>query len=86
MPGHVRTVEGHGETTVVVEAAELVEAANYARDELGFSFLSDVSPKVPPNYDVPTTRKAIATFANLSEIKLVEFVYEKKKKLLLRPS
>jgi NADH/F420H2 dehydrogenase subunit C len=44
MPGHVRTVEGHAETTVVVEAAELVEAATYARDELGFSFLSDVSP------------------------------------------
>ncbi len=44
MPGHVRTVEAHGETTVVVEAAELVEAATHLRDELGFSFLSDLSP------------------------------------------
>ncbi len=46
-----------------------------------FVFLYDVSPKAPPNFDFPTTRKAISTFANLSEIKLVEFVYEKKKKL-----
>jgi NADH:ubiquinone oxidoreductase subunit C len=44
MPGHVRTVEAHGETTVVVETAGLVEAATFARDELGFSFLSDLSP------------------------------------------
>jgi NADH/F420H2 dehydrogenase subunit C len=44
MPGHVRTVERHGETTVVVETAELVDAATFARDELGFSFLSDLSP------------------------------------------
>ncbi|NUO53406.1 MAG: hypothetical protein HOV80_31540 [Polyangiaceae bacterium] len=46
-----------------------------------FVFLYDVSPKAPPNFDFPTTRKAISTFPNLSEIKLVEFVYEKKKKL-----
>jgi hypothetical protein len=46
-----------------------------------FVFLYDVSPKAPPNFDFPTTRKAISTFPKLSEIKLVEFVYEKKKKL-----
>ncbi len=44
VPGHVRTKEQHGETTVVVETARLVEAATYARDELGFNFLSDISP------------------------------------------
>jgi NADH-quinone oxidoreductase subunit C len=43
IPGHVRTVEAHGETTVVVEAAKLVEAATFARDELGFTFLSDLA-------------------------------------------
>ncbi len=44
VPGYVRTVEQHGETTVVVEVTSLVEAATYMRDELGFAFLSDVSP------------------------------------------
>ena len=44
LPGYVETKEGHGETTVVVEAAHLVEAATYARDELGFRFLADLSP------------------------------------------
>jgi NADH-quinone oxidoreductase subunit C len=43
VPGHVRTVEAHGETTVVVERERLVEAATYARDELGFAFLSDLA-------------------------------------------
>jgi NADH-quinone oxidoreductase subunit C len=44
VPGYVRTVEAHGETTVVVERERLVEAATYLRDELGFTFLSDISP------------------------------------------
>jgi NADH:ubiquinone oxidoreductase subunit C len=35
--------EAHGETTVVVDPARLVEAARHLRDELGFSFLSDVA-------------------------------------------
>jgi NADH-quinone oxidoreductase subunit C len=35
--------EAHGETTVVVDPARLVEACTYLRDELGFAFLSDVS-------------------------------------------
>jgi NADH/F420H2 dehydrogenase subunit C len=43
VPGYVHTVEAHGETTVVVDPAQLVEAATYLRDEHGFSFLSDVS-------------------------------------------
>ena len=33
----------HGETTVVVDAPRLSEAASYLRDELGFDFLSDMT-------------------------------------------
>jgi NADH/F420H2 dehydrogenase subunit C len=44
VPGHVETREAHDETTVVVDAAQLVEAATFLRDELGFRFLSDLSP------------------------------------------
>jgi NADH-quinone oxidoreductase subunit C len=44
VPGHVETREQHGETTIVVDPAQLVDAARYLRDELGFRFLSDVSP------------------------------------------
>jgi NADH:ubiquinone oxidoreductase subunit C len=36
--------EAHGETTVVVETDSLVEAGTFLRDELGFRFLSDISP------------------------------------------
>ncbi len=43
VPGLVRVKEAHGETTVVVEAAQLVEAAAYLRDEEGFDFLSDIA-------------------------------------------
>jgi NADH:ubiquinone oxidoreductase subunit C len=39
----VEEKEAHGETTVVVDPARLVEAALYLRDELGFDFLSDVA-------------------------------------------
>jgi NADH-quinone oxidoreductase subunit C len=35
--------EAHGETTLVVEAATLVEACTHLRDEGGFNFLSDIS-------------------------------------------
>jgi NADH-quinone oxidoreductase subunit C len=43
VPGLVETVERHGETTYVVEPADLVAAATYLRDEEGFDFLSDVT-------------------------------------------
>jgi NADH/F420H2 dehydrogenase subunit C len=43
VPGLVDAVEAHRETTLVVEPASLVEAATYLRDELGFTFLSDVT-------------------------------------------
>jgi NADH:ubiquinone oxidoreductase subunit C len=43
VPGLVETQEAYGETTLVVEPEKLTEAALYLRDELGFSFLSDVT-------------------------------------------
>ena len=33
-----------GETTIVVEPARLADACAYLRDELGFNFLSDITP------------------------------------------
>ncbi len=44
VPGLVETTEAHGETTLVVDPARLVEACTHLRDEEGFNFLSDVSP------------------------------------------
>jgi NADH-quinone oxidoreductase subunit C len=44
VPGLVESKEGYGETTVVVEREQLVEAARHLRDELGFNFLSDITP------------------------------------------
>jgi NADH:ubiquinone oxidoreductase subunit C len=44
VPGFLERKDAHGETTVVVERERLVEAARHLRDELGFNFLSDVSP------------------------------------------
>jgi NADH/F420H2 dehydrogenase subunit C len=38
----VATTEAYGETTVVVERERIREACEFARDELGFDFLSDV--------------------------------------------
>ena len=44
VPGLVERTDAYGETTLVVEREQLVEACVYLRDELGFPFLSDVSP------------------------------------------
>jgi len=43
VPGVVETIQEHGETTLVVDPARLVEACLHLRDELGFAFLSDLS-------------------------------------------
>ena len=43
IPGLVETKEAHGETTVVVDATRVAEAARHLRDELGYDFLSDLS-------------------------------------------
>jgi NADH:ubiquinone oxidoreductase subunit C len=43
VPGLVETREAYGETTLVVEADRVSEAAGFLRDELGFWFLSDIS-------------------------------------------
>jgi NADH:ubiquinone oxidoreductase subunit C len=44
VPGLVETKSAFGETTLVVDPARLVEASRYLRDELGFNFLSDITP------------------------------------------
>jgi NADH:ubiquinone oxidoreductase subunit C len=43
VPGLADVKEAHGETTLVVEPRNLIDAATYLRDELGFGFLSDVT-------------------------------------------
>jgi len=43
LPGLVEQREAHGETTLLVDRARLVEACLYLRDELGFDFLSDIA-------------------------------------------
>ena len=43
VPGLVETVEAHGETTLVVDPARLVEACTHLRDAEGFNLLSDIS-------------------------------------------
>jgi NADH:ubiquinone oxidoreductase subunit C len=44
VPGFVEQREAYGETTVVVEVDSLVEACRHCRDELGFTFLADITP------------------------------------------
>jgi NADH:ubiquinone oxidoreductase subunit C len=44
VPGLIETKDAFGETTLVVDPARLVEASRYLRDELGFNFLSDITP------------------------------------------
>jgi NADH-quinone oxidoreductase subunit C len=43
VPGFVEQIDRHGETTIVVDADQLVEAATHLRDEEGFNFLSDIT-------------------------------------------
>ena len=43
VPGFVSEREEHGEKTVVVEPARLLDAALHLRDELGFNFLADIA-------------------------------------------
>jgi NADH:ubiquinone oxidoreductase subunit C len=43
VPGLTGETESYGETTLVVEAPRLREAALHLRDELGFNFLSDIT-------------------------------------------
>ncbi len=44
VPGLVETTGSHGETTLVIDPARIVEACTTMRDELGFNFLSDLTP------------------------------------------
>ena len=43
VPGVVETVEAHGETTLVVDSARIVEACTHLRDEEGYNVLVDLS-------------------------------------------
>src|SRR5919202_2755966 len=43
LPGLVAETEAHGETTLVVDPARLVEACTHLRDEHGFDMLVDVA-------------------------------------------
>jgi NADH-quinone oxidoreductase subunit C len=43
VPGLVETVEAHGETTLVVDPARIVEASTHLRDVDGYNLLVDVS-------------------------------------------
>jgi len=44
LPGFVSETEEHGEITVVVDPARLLDAALHLRDEAGFNFLADITP------------------------------------------
>jgi NADH-quinone oxidoreductase subunit C len=43
VPGLVETVEAHGETTLVIDPARIVEACTHLRDDQGFNTLVDLS-------------------------------------------
>jgi NADH-quinone oxidoreductase subunit C len=43
VPGLVQTKEQHGETTLIVDPARLVEACRHLRDEVGFNVLADIA-------------------------------------------
>ncbi len=43
VPGLVETLESHGETTLVVDPARIVEASTYLRDIEGYNVLVDLS-------------------------------------------
>ena len=43
IPGFVNRRDQHGETTITIETARIVEAATHMRDELGFTFLADLA-------------------------------------------
>jgi NADH-quinone oxidoreductase subunit C len=44
VPGLVERREAHGETTLIVDPARLIEACTHLRDAEGFNFLSDITP------------------------------------------
>jgi NADH-quinone oxidoreductase subunit C len=43
VPGLLETKEAHGETTLVVDPARILEACSHLRDDEGFAFLSDIA-------------------------------------------
>ena len=63
VPGLVETKEAHGETTLVVDPARLVEACTHLRDEEGFNFLSDISAADYLGWGAPGVSGYIGTAA-----------------------
>ena len=61
VPGLVETKEAHGETTLVVDPARLVDACLHLRDERGFDFLSDITPVDYLGWDQPGVSGYIGT-------------------------
>jgi NADH-quinone oxidoreductase subunit C len=61
VPGLVEVREAHGETTLVVDPARLVDACVYLRDERGFDFLSDITPVDYLGWDEPGVSGYIGT-------------------------
>ena len=60
VPGLVETKEAYRETTLVVDPARLREASIHLRDELGFNFLSDITPTDYLGW--PQTKKHVAGY------------------------
>ena len=58
VPGLLETKEERGETTLVVETSQLVEACEHLRDEHGFNFLSDITPTDYLGWPETTSRVA----------------------------
>ena len=55
-PGVVETVEAHGETTLVVDPARIVEASTHLRDAEGFDYLGWGATKVAGYIGTPAGR------------------------------
>jgi NADH-quinone oxidoreductase subunit C len=61
VPGLVKRRQAHGETTLVVRPARLLEACTYLRDEEGFAFLSDITATDYLGWGQPGVSGYIAT-------------------------
>src|SRR5437763_15917054 len=63
VPGLVETREAFGETTLVVDAARIVEACAYLRDEHGFDMLVDLAATDYLGWGAPGVSGYIGTAA-----------------------
>src|SRR5437763_9710161 len=63
VPGLVETREAFGETTLGVDAARIVEACTYLRDEQGFDMLADLAATDYLGWGAPGVSGYIGTAA-----------------------